>query len=74
MVYTREIIKDIIKSMKNELHKTSFIIVLNDRNEMAREGKFISLNKRYIKIRNRKQSIYKINITDINNMSAIVTE
>ena len=50
MVYTREIIKDIIKSMKNELHKTSFIIVLNDRNEMAREGKFISLNKRYIKI------------------------
>ncbi|WP_250277234.1 hypothetical protein [[Clostridium] colinum] len=74
MIYTREIIKNIIKSMKNELHKTSIIIVLNDRNEIAREGKFISLNKRYIKIRSRKHGIHKINITDIKNISAVVTE
>ncbi len=74
MIYTREIIKDIIKSMGNELRKTTFIIVLNDRNEIAREGRLISLNKRYIKIRSRKHGIHKINITDINNISAVVAE
>ena len=74
MLYTRGIIKDIIKSMKDELNKTSFIIILNDRNEIAREGHFISLNKKYIKIISKKYGIHKIAIEDINNISAVVTE
>ena len=58
MLYTRGIIKDIIKSMKDELNKTSFIIILNDRNEIAREGHFVSLNKKYIKINKKKNKLY----------------
>ncbi len=74
MLYTRGIIKDIIKSMKHELHKTSFIIILNDRNEISREGHFISLNKKYIKIISKEYVIHKIAIEDINNISSVVTE
>lgn len=74
MLYTRGIIKSIIKSMKHELHKTSFFIILNDRNEIAREGHFISLNKKYIKIISKKYGIHKIAIEDINNISSVVTE
>ncbi len=65
MPYTREMINKIIKSIKNELKKTNFIILLNNKNEMAREGKFISLNKTYIKIKNRKHGVHKIKISDI---------
>ncbi len=72
MLYTRGIIKDIIKSMKDELNKTSFIIILNDRNEM--EGHFISLNRKYIKIISKEYGIHKIAIQDINNISSVVTE
>ena len=72
MLYTKEIIKKIVKSIKKELNKTIFIIILNDTTEKAREGRLISFNKRYIKIKNRKHGIHKIAISDINNISTLV--
>ncbi len=72
MLYTREIVNEITKDLKKELKRTIFIIVLNNKNEMTREGKFISLNKRYIKIKNRKHGIHKIAISDISNISILV--
>ncbi len=72
MIYTQDNIKKIIKNMKNELKKTIFIIVLNDENEMIRDGRFISVNNKYLKIKNKKHGIHKILITDINNISTLI--
>ncbi len=72
MLYTKEIIKKLVKSIKEEINKTIFIIILSDKTEEVREGRLISFNKRYIKIKNRKHGIHKIAISDISNISTLV--
>lgn len=72
MLYTKEIIKDIVKGIRQEINKTSFIIVLNDKNKMAVEGRLISFNKRYIKIKNQKHGIHRIAISDIKNIVTLI--
>ena len=72
MLYTKENIRYLIKSLKKEIKKATFIIVLNDKKQMAREGRFISLNKKYIKIKNQKHGIHKIAISDIKNITTLI--
>lgn len=71
MSYTKETIKQILKKMKDEINRATFIIILNDKE--VREGKFLSLNKDYIKIKSINKFIYKIAISDIANISTIIT-
>ncbi len=72
MLYTKDIIKSIVKGIRQEIDKTSFIIVLNDKKEMAVEGSLISFNKRYIKIKNRRHGIHRIAISDIKNITTLI--
>lgn len=72
MAYTKETIKKIVKENKNNLKNIFFIFVLNDNYKTAKEGKFISFNKKYIKIKNDIHGIHKIVISDIKNIVTVV--
>ena len=71
MSYTKELVKQILNKMKEEINRATFIIILNSKE--VREGKFMSLNKDYIKIKNKINGIHKISIKDIANISTIIT-